>query len=116
MGEKRLTENGAYSVVIIDMFHYDDGSEYAIRGFPTFELARQYARCRTRDSIEEFRGEGMSHAEIRRHWFTFGEDCVVGGGGYAGGSEIDYFIDHPATAEERDWVSLEKRIMARQSS
>jgi hypothetical protein len=43
-------------------------------------------------------------------WHTFGEDASVLGGGephYAGSHEPDYFIEHPATAGERDWRAIE---------
>ena len=109
MGEHRIAD-GAYSVIIIDMFHYDDESEMIIRGFPTAELAREYARRRTRDSLEELREAGRSHAEMRERWFIFGEDCLVVGDSYTGYSELDFFIDNPATPEERDWMAIEKMV------
>ena len=109
MGEHRIADD-AYSVIVIDMFHYDDESEMIIRGFPTEELAREYARRRTRDSLEELRGDGISHDELRERWFIFGEDCLVVGDSYTGLSELDFFIDHPATPEERDWMAVEKQV------
>ncbi len=46
-------------------------------------------------------------------WGLFGEDCLVIGGEpsevalkYAGYSELDFFVQHPASEEERDWVGL----------
>ncbi|MGZ7033266.1 MAG: hypothetical protein ACXVIJ_14995, partial [Thermoanaerobaculia bacterium] len=57
---------------------------------------------------EAQRGSTQSAEELKRLWFTFGEDCLVLGNSYKGFSEIDYFIEHPATAEERDWVSIGK--------
>jgi hypothetical protein len=41
----------------------------------------------------------------------FGEDASVLGGEpphYAGSHELDYFLDHPATAEERDWQAIKR--------
>ncbi|SRR6266849_980151 len=102
---------GEFAVLVIDMFHYDEESQSIIRGFPTVEMATEYARRRTRDSLEEQRGDGQSATELKRAWLTFGEDCLVlGGNSYKGFSEIDYFIEHPATAEERDWVSIGKLV------
>ena len=102
--------DGGYSVLIIDMFHYDQEEDYVIRGFPTFELAREFARRRVRDSVEEQRRPGQSPEELRRLWFTFGEDASVleGEPHYAGSHELDFFVEHPATAEERDWKAVEK--------
>ncbi|MGZ4808100.1 MAG: hypothetical protein ACXV7D_02120, partial [Thermoanaerobaculia bacterium] len=95
-----------FAVLVIDMFQYDVENQSVIDGFPTLEMATEYARRRTRDSLEEQRGNGQSAKELELAWRTFGEDCLVLGGQYKGSSEIDYFVKHPATAEERDWESL----------
>ena len=97
-----------YSVLVIDMYHYDSESNFSIKGFPTLELAKEFARRWTRDSLEELRKPGQTKEELRKQWFTFGEDAMVVGGDYSGYSELDFFIDHPATKEERDWQSIEK--------
>jgi hypothetical protein len=100
----------SYSVLIIDMRHYDPEEDYLVRAFPTFELAKEFARRRVRDSVEELRGTGRTREELRRQWFAFGEDASViqGEPHYAGSQELDFFIEHPATAEERDWKAVEK--------
>lgn len=99
-----------YSVLVIDMYHYQDPDhESTVDGFPTADLAREFARRRVRDSVEELRRPGQSRDELRRAWFAFGEDAIVIGGKYAGASELDHFIDHPATAEERDWVAIRRQ-------
>ncbi len=95
-----------YSVLIIDMFHYDDESNFRIDGFPTPEAAKEFARRWVRDSVEELRAAGQTAEELRSMWFTFGEDATALGQRYAGSHELDYFVAHPATAEERDWQSL----------
>jgi hypothetical protein len=107
MTEIILTSDGRYSVLVIDMFHHDDHSETILRGFPTLEVACEYARRRTRDSLEALREPSQSDAELRRQWLTLGEDCCVIGEHYCGASEVDYFVAHPATMEERDWKSLQ---------
>src|SRR5690349_6676047 len=108
MGQRRLTEQGAYSVLVIDMAHYDEGDDMTISGFPDLHLATEYARRRTRSSLEELRGPITAHADLKRAWSIFGEDCVVlGPDGYKASYEIDYFIAHPATAEEQDWRAIE---------
>jgi hypothetical protein len=110
MTEVILTSGGRYSVLVIDMFHHDDESETILRGFPTLEVACEYARRRTRDSVEELRRPSQSEAELRRQWLALGEDCCVIGEHYCGASEVDYFVANPATAVERDWKSLQQAV------
>jgi hypothetical protein len=99
-----------YPVLIIDM-SYDSEKDFVIEGFPTMELAREFARRRVRDSVENLRGANGAKEEVRRLWHMFGEDASVLGGEpphYAGSHELDYFLDHPATAEERDWQAIKR--------
>lgn len=109
-----------YSVLVIDMYHYDEESEVILDGFPSFEMAKEYARRRTRDSLEEQRQANQSAAELRGMWSLFGEDCLVIGGEstqggplYTGYSEVDFFAEHPASDEERDWVGLGRQLRVR---
>ena len=99
-----------YSVLIIDMFRYDPKEDYVIDGFPTFELAKEFARRWVRDSVEELRKPGQSKEELRNMWYTFGEDASVmqAEPRYAGSHELDYFIEHAASPEERDWQAVRK--------
>jgi hypothetical protein len=96
-----------YSVLISDM-SYDAEKDFVVEGFPTIELATEFARRRVRDSVEELRGLNQTKEEVRRLWHMFGEDASVVGGEphYAGSHELDYFIEHPATREERDWQAI----------
>ncbi|HEY0098686.1 MAG TPA: hypothetical protein VGB76_06995 [Pyrinomonadaceae bacterium] len=98
-----------YSVLIIDM-SYDEAKNFVMEGFPTVELANEFARRWVRDSVEELRGLNRTREEVRRLWHTFGEDASVLGGQphYAGSHELDYFIEHPATATERDWRAIQR--------
>ena len=100
----------SYSVLIIDMFRYDPDEDYVVGGFSTFELAKEFARRRVRDSVEELRSPGLTKEELRGQWFTFGEDASViqGEPHYAGSHELDFFIAHPATREERDWQAVKR--------
>ena len=100
----------SYSVLIIDMYHYQDSDgESTVDGFPSFELAREFARRRVRDSVEECRKPGQNRKRLREQWHMFGEDALVTGGErYSGRDELDFFIDHPATAEERDWKAIKR--------
>lgn len=102
-----VTETAPYTVIAIDMFHaWDPTEDLHTTGFRSFEEAREYARRRTRDSVEELRGENWTAEGLRQNWLTYGENCIVSGGGYAGSSELDFFINETATADQRDWVSL----------
>ena len=97
-----------YGVMVFDMFHYMDEEENSyVGGFPTLEQAKEYARRRTRDSLEEQRPQSKGPADLKDLWWTFGEDCMVVDGGYSGLDELDLFIANPATPEERDWFSLQ---------
>lgn len=99
-----------YSVLIIDNFHlYDEDEHYTIDGFPTKELAIEFARRWVRASLEEMRDPTKTKEEIKKQWITFGEDALVIYGGYRGKSELDFFIDNPAIPEELDWREI-KRI------
>jgi hypothetical protein len=100
----------SFSVLIIDMFQHDPEEDYLIGGFPSVELANEFARRWVRDSVEEQRGCARTKDEVRRMWHTFGEDASVLGGSphYAGSHELDFFIDHPATAAERDWKEIKR--------
>lgn len=99
-----------YSVLIIDMYHYQDEDEnYEVDGFPTLELATEFARHWTPASVEHQRKPRKSREELRKMWHMFGEDAMVIGGGYTGSSELDFFVDHPATPDEVDWKAIEEQ-------
>jgi hypothetical protein len=99
-----LQSQTTFTVTVIDMYHPDE--ERIIKGFATLECAREYARRRTRDSLEELRNSVPSVEDLGHQWHTFGEDCCVIGDTYCGAQEIDFFIANPATTEERDWATL----------
>ena len=106
----------SYTVIVCDMFHFAEGSDHEIEvpGFPTREAAIEYARRRLRHSLEEVRTPGQSPEELRHLWYTFGEDCrVVGPEGviYRASAELDRFIRHPATPEERDFNGLYESLL-----
>lgn len=98
-----------YSVLIIHM-SYDEEKNFVVVGFPTVELANEFARRWTRDSLEELRGTSATPDELRRMWHTFGEDASVleSEPRYAGSHDLDYFIEYPATPEERDWQEIKR--------
>ena len=105
-----------YTVIVCDMFHFADDPDHEIEvpGFPTEETAIEYARRRLRKSLEEVRKPGQSPEELRRLWYTFGEDCrVVGPEGvvYRASSELERFIRHPAAPEECDYHALYESLL-----
>lgn len=97
-----------YSVTVVDLFHPEDVIVYD--GFPSFELAKEFARRRTRASLEGLRRDNptvRSKVGLASAWRSLGENAIVTGGGparaYAGKDEVDYFIDNPASGEDCDW-------------
>ena len=95
-----------FSVLVLDMHHYmDEDENFTVHGFATAELAREYARRRTRSSLEESRCADPE--ATKRAWFDWGEDCLAGD--YKGYSELDFFIANPATGDECDFVAIEPR-------
>jgi len=98
-----------YSVLIIDNFHMDPEHDYTIGGFPTLELAKEFATRYVRDSVESMREPGQTAEELRKAWYQFGEAAVVLGGDYKASSELDFFIDNPATSEQRDWQTVKAK-------
>jgi hypothetical protein len=100
MGEK-------YDVRVVEMSHFQDG-EFIVKGFPTLDLAKEFSRRWVRDSLEEMRKTGQTKEELRKLWYAWGEDAVVVAGDYRGSCELDFFIDNPATAEERDWKAVKR--------
>ena len=99
-------------MTVLDMFDYmNEEANRTVKGFETEELAVEYARRRTRASVEEQRTPNMDPELLKSLWFSFGEDCLAGG--YAGGRELDYFIANPAPKDTHpeltDWVALEPK-------
>ena len=99
-----------HTVRVLDMYDYmNEEANSTVTGFETAELAVEYARRRTRASVEEQRKPNMDPKLLKSLWFSFGEDCLAEG--YIGGREIDYFIANPAPKETHpeltDWTALE---------
>ncbi len=102
---------GAEDVLVIDLKHEpESGSDLLVKGFPDQEAAKEYARRRVRDSIEELRSQGTSTTKLRKLWLIYGEDASVVKGNYKASSELDAFLRRPAGPQERDWRSLETRF------
>lgn len=101
----------AYKVIVCDLFHAQEPDhETEVAGFGSRAAAVEYARRRMRSSLDDMRRPGQSAEELRDQWRSFGEDCrVVGPEGpvYLASSELDGFLDRPATAAERDWLAVQ---------
>ena len=97
-----------WAVLVMEMGRYqDEEGESMVGGFASFERAREYARRRTRDSLEGLRKTGQTAEELRQLWLLYGEDAmVIGAPSYKGFAELDFFIAHPASREECDWRAL----------
>lgn len=90
----------------------EDGVVEEIGGFATLMLANAFARRYVRDSIERCRSPGLLPGAVLEAWRTFGEDVEVvdaAEAGWRSEPELGAFADRPASAEERDWRSLDPR-------
>src|SRR5687767_5304039 len=66
-----------YTVVIFDLAHeQEEDSEFRVTGFPTYELAKEFARRRVRDSIEELRKPDQTKEELKKLWLIYGENAL----------------------------------------
>ncbi len=90
-----MTEKKTFSVLIIDKFHFEPEHDMVIEGFPTIELAIEYARCITRSSVEHHRKPELTNAELKQAWHLFGENASVLGHKYRGSDELEFFINNP---------------------
>ncbi len=102
-------QSKTYSVLIIDNFHFEPEEDYTIDGFPTLELAIEYARRIVRASIEHHRKPNQTKEELKTLWHLFGENAIVLGDDFKGSLELDFYIDNPATPEEVDWKAIAKK-------
>jgi hypothetical protein len=104
---------GGWRVRILDLSGgAQDNITEEVAGFDTLMHATAFARCYVRDSIERCRVPGMSAKDLLEAWFAFGEDAVVvdaDEAGWKSATELGDFVDHLASAEERDWRSLDPR-------
>ena len=107
-----MVEKKTFSVLIIDNFHFDPEHDIIIEGFPTIELARDYARCIVRSSVEHHRKPNQTAAELRKLWHLFGENATVLGQGYRGSKELDFFIENPLE-KELDCEEIRKKAITK---
>jgi hypothetical protein len=104
-------DSRTWKVLIRDLSHGDGSEDFVLSGFPTFELARDYARRRTRASLEEARKPGATPGQIKSQWQGFGElVTVLDEPGYSPAAEIDEFIKRPASAEDIDHLTIRQQL------
>jgi len=100
-----------FAVLVTDNYRVPhDGDRFVVTGFASLEGAIEYARRRTRASVEEMRPTARTADDLRAEFLLFGESSAVVVGDdrvYSGRDELDYFVTHPASEYERDWLSLE---------
>lgn len=101
--------------VIVRLLDLSGGAEdniiEDIKGFEDIEHANAFARAYVRDNIEICRAPGASARDTLDTWFAFGENAEILGdaGGWVSSTELNEFIERPASPEERDWRSLDPR-------
>ena len=105
---------GGWRVRILDLSGgAEDNISEEIGGFPTLMHANAFARRYVRDSLERCRAPGMDTKQVLETWFAFGEDAEVidaGDQGWRSATELGVFADRRASAEDRDWRSLDPRL------
>jgi hypothetical protein len=105
--------DGGWRVRILDLSGgAQDNITEEVGGFDTLMHANAFARRYVRDSVERCRVPGMSAKDVLEAWFAFGEDAVVidaNEGAWKSATELGDFVDNLASAEDRDWRSLDPR-------
>jgi hypothetical protein len=105
---------GGWRVRILDLSGAaQDNIIEEVDGFDTLMHANAFARRYVRDSVERCRVPAMSAKDVLEAWFAYGEDAVVvdaGDAGWKSATELGDFVDTLASAEERDWRSLDPRL------
>ena len=106
--------DGGWRVRILDLSGgAEDNISEEIGGFATIMHANAFARRYVRDSLERCRSPGMNTKELLETWFAFGEDAEVidaGEQGWRSATELGDFAHRRASAEDRDWRSLDPRL------
>ncbi len=107
---------GGWRVRILDLSGAsDDKLVEEVAGFPTLMQANAFARAYVRDSIERCRDAGLTGRAVLNAWFMFGEDAEITDqpdGAWRSATELADFADRPASANDRDWRSLDPRLDA----
>lgn len=106
-------DKGGFVVRILDLSGgAEDNIVEDVKGFHDIAHANAFARAYVRDSIERCRVSGASSRETLQAWFAYGENAEVldaGEDGWKSSTELNDFVEHPATRMERDWRALDPR-------
>jgi hypothetical protein len=101
---QKTNSQKTYSVLMVGASSFmEDGNEWWIHGFPSVELATEFARRWVRSCVEEARRD--LNAPLA--WRQVGENALVPGY-YDAGEDAKFFAAHPATAEEVDWQAVKR--------
>jgi len=104
-----MTERKTYIVLIIDNFYLDPEHDMVIEGFPTVDLAIEYARCIVRSSIEHHRKPKQTNEELKQLWHLFGESALVLKQKYRGSDELNFFINNPVKDDKLDCKKIREK-------
>ncbi|MBX7223814.1 MAG: hypothetical protein K1Y36_28120 [Blastocatellia bacterium] len=100
-----------YFVRIIENAHrFDEDGTREVGPFPKFWMAKEFCRRWLRDSLEELRTANQAPEQLKHLWFLYGDDAHVIGAEYYASHELDFFLAHPATIEERDWSEIKAHL------
>ncbi|MBF0382818.1 MAG: hypothetical protein HQL69_17495 [Magnetococcales bacterium] len=101
-------KTGFYSVKVFEeVYPADMQHHWTIQGFPTLELAKEFARRWLRDFVEKQRHRLPGHIDLHGQVMASGRDALVIDEGFRATSELGHFIKNTASPEERDWISIQ---------
>lgn len=115
MGDPAMPAGG-WRVRILDLSGgAEDNIVEDVPGFGDLDHANQFARRYVRDSMERCRAQGMAAQAVLDAWFAYGEDAEVldaAEAGWRSASELHDFAARRAAPEDRDWRSIDPRMLA----
>ena len=111
MSKSPETED-TWTVIIIDNSHsWDESEDSYVTGFPSEELAVEYARRFNRSSIEEL-GKEHGSEKLEDLWHLHGECAVVKtkrGPNITFTEELPFFFANPATPKECNYRAIARK-------
>lgn len=111
-----IMPTGGWRVRILDLSGgAEDNIVEDVPGFDDLDHANQFARRYVRDSMERCRAQGMTAQAVLDAWFAYGEDAEVldaAEAGWRSAAELHDFAARRAEPEDRDWRSIDPRMLA----